>query len=609
MDRENPRPQFYREDVMMLDGIWQANGQDVLVPYPLQSELSGFKGEVPEEITYVKEFEIEEIENKDYILHFGAVDQVATVYLNDIRLGEHEGGYLDFCFDISDVIKKGTNSIVVEVVDRLDVKYPYGKQSKNPSGMWYTAVSGIWKSVYIEIVPNDYITSVAITPTKQDVKLNVSIKSNASHKVDVRIYDGVVLGLDEVDLYKYATKDRLIYQESISNVGKLTDSQKEFLKDSKNVKHYTFEDVSFIIDVNRIKDFLKKDYEIKKWDVDRPNLYPVEIKYGKDKIFTYIAFREISIENLKGVQRICLNDKAIFMHGVLDQGYFEEGIFTPKDYKEYDRDILRMKKLGFNTLRKHIKIEPEQFYYACDRIGMYVIQDMVNSGKYNFCRDTALPTIGAKYVVDWMRPFSDRERKDFFVEHSIETLDKLYNHPSIICYTIFNEGWGQFESDKLYELLYKEDSTRLYDSTSGWFHQLESDFDSRHVYFRNARLHVNKRPLLLSECGGYMLDVSKIGLLDSDEERSKKKYGYGTCYSETGLSKIINTMYKEMVFPYISKGLCGCIYTQLSDVEGEINGLYTYDRKRRKVVRETMLKISDRIKFEMDLVNILSEDD
>ena len=211
---------------------------------------------------------------------------------------------------------------------------------------------------------------------------------------------------------------------------------------------------------------------------------------------------------------------------------------------------------------------------------MYVIQDMVNSGDYSFARDTLLPTFGMKYKKDNLLSGVDTKRKEFFIQHCKDTIGKLYNFPSILCYTIFNEGWGQFEADKLYDILKKEDDTRLYDSTSGWFHQTKSDFDSEHVYFKNKTLCPKNRPLLLSECGGYSYKA--------DGENNEKSYGYGACPNENALTYKICEMYEEMVYPAIKQGMCGCIYTQLSDVENEINGLYTYDRKRRKVIKKKM---------------------
>ena len=275
----------------------------------------------------------------------------------------------------------------------------------------------------------------------------------------------------------------------------------------------------------------------------------------------------------------------MFLHGVLDQGYFQDGIYLPLQEEEYERDVLRMKELGFNMLRKHIKVEPETFYYACDKHGMLVVQDMVNSGSYSWTFDTALPTIGFKKRRDDKGDING-EREQIFKQQMKNTIDHLYNHPSIVVYTIFNEGWGQFHSDVMYELAKSFDNSRLYDSTSGWFAQKKNDFDSEHIYFKVIDLKVKKRPLFVSECGGYALPVE--GHLFNPEN----EYGYGKCKDVEDLTERIVNMYKKMILPGIGKGACGCVYTQLSDVEDEVNGLYTYDRQVCKVQKDKMRKVA-----------------
>ena len=246
-----------------------------------------------------------------------------------------------------------------------------------------------------------------------------------------------------------------------------------------------------------------------------------------------------------------------------------------------------MKSLGFNCLRKHIKIEPEVFYYACDREGMLVIQDMVQNGGYSWILDTALPNLGFQKRSDHRPGWT--KRRMIFEQHMKDTLEHLYNHPCIVIYTIFNEGWGQFDSDRMYRICRKLDGTRLYNSTSGWFAQKESNFDSVHAYFRNRKLTAGTRPLLISECGGY---VRKI---EGHLWKSYGGYGYGTAKRREELTRRVEALYEEMVLPSIADGACGCIYTQLSDVEGEINGLYTYDRKVCKVEKERIRAIAERI--------------
>ena len=524
MNQIHPRPQLKREHWISLDGQWKLNDSTAIVPFPPQSVLSGYTGLEYERLVYTREFSIpSDFIHPRTILHFGAVDQICAVFINNKLVGQHEGGYLPFSFDITKFIQDGTNTITVKCVDTLSTLYPYGKQSKKPGGMWYTPVSGIWKSVWLENVPENFITGLKITPD---------------------LTGAAVILEGEIDEFQ-----AIIETEN----GHLT------FNFSGNTGRIEFENPIL-------------------WDTDNPHIYNMTITSGEDSISTYFALRQISINNICGINRVCLNDKPIFLHGVLDQGYFYDGIFTPKDMAEYEKDIFRMKELGFNTLRKHIKIEPDIFYYYCDIHGMLVIQDMVNSGDYSFIRDTVLPTIGFKKRRDWkMGNATEEKRREFFTGHMLDTINHLYNHPSVVVYTIFNEGWGQFESDMMYQLANRADPTRLYNSTSGWFAQMESDFDSEHVYFRTKKLKPGTRPMLLSECGGFTYKVP-LHCYKPD-----KTYGYGTCKSSETLTDRICDMYEKMVLPAIPKGLCGCIYTQLSDIEEELNGFYTYDREICKV--------------------------
>ena len=537
-----PRPQLKRAAYVILNGTWKLDGKNVEIPFAPQSRLSGFDGTNGDELVYETVFSIPKgWENGRVILHFGAVDQVCEVYVNSILVGKHEGGYLHFSFDITDALKnEGANTLRVNVVDTLDRKYPYGKQCKKRGGMWYTPISGIWQTVWMENVPTSYIEDLHITPSLTDVEITVG---------------GKVKGFKAIVSDKNGVVAEEIFEQ---NTGK-------------------------IVIANPIH-----------WTLENPHLYDVKIITGEDEVDSYFALRTVSIENMDGVNRVCLNGKPIFMHAVLDQGYFEDGIYLPKNEEEYEKDILRMKELGFNTLRKHIKIEPEQFYYDCDRLGMFVLQDMVNNGGYSYIFDTVLPTFGFKKRNDCKGRYQEPERKVIFEQHMKDTLHDLYNHPCIIGYTIFNEGWGQFESDRMYELAKSIDGTRIYDATSGWFAQKKSDLDSEHIYFRVEELHAKERPMFLSECGGYSY------LVEGHAFNPDKTYGYGACKDSEELTDRIVAMYEGMVLPGIKGGVCGCVYTQLSDVEDEINGMYTYDREVCKVNKEKMLKLAERIFSEID---------
>lgn len=556
----HPRPQMKRDNYCILKDGWTLDGRSITVPFPPQAMLSGYEHEVGVNLTYQKTFTLladykeRILRGERILLHFGAVDQIADVYVNDTFVGRHEGGYLPFSFDITEFLYTEKNFVreqllTVKVTDELDKNYPYGKQTLKRGGMWYTPVSGIWQNVWLEAVPPIYAKKLSIKPDLKGIDLKVECACDAFTAV-VDLGDG-----------------RTYTKTFAGNTGRLT------------IEGACADDGSCI--------------EGKCWSPDMPHLYSMRV-YARclcgvweciDEIETYFALRTISIEKRNGIPRVCLNGKPTFLHGILDQGYFSDGLYLPACEKGYEEDILRMKNLGYNMLRKHIKIEPEYFYYACDRLGMLVMQDMVNNGPYSFLFDTALPTIGFKKRKD-TRLGIEGKRQQIFIKHTKETIEHLYNHPSIVAYTIFNEGWGQFQSDYMYDFVKGLDDSRLIDSTSGWFAQKKNDFDSEHIYFKVIHLDVKKRPLFLSECGGYSLQV------DGHYYNKEKQYGYGACKTREELTDKIIHMYREMVLPSVPEGMCGCVYTQLSDVEDEINGLYTYDRKVCKVLSESMVKLA-----------------
>lgn len=530
-----PRPQLKRDGWYSLNGKWD-NG--ITVPFPPQSQLSGYKGKVGSKLIYSRKFKLPEgfLKNR-LLLHFGAVDQIAEVYVNGIKMGCHEGGYLPFTLDITEAFKEGENELAVKVTDTLSHKYPYGKQCKRRGEMWYTPVSGIWQSVWLESVPENYIENIRITPDMTGVWLEVDTKALE--------YD-VIVHTDKGDI----------------------------------IKHFSGKKVRIELEEEGITPIL--------WTPESPFLYEFSIQAGEDRVDSYFGLRSIDIREVGGRSRICLNGKPIFLHGVLDQGYYSDGIYLPASEEGYHFDIRKMKELGFNTLRKHIKIEPECFYYMCDKLGMLVMQDMVNSGRYSFFGDTALPTLGIIKRKDTRR-FSSKKHRNIFKEHTKETLKHLYNHPCIVYYTIFNEGWGQFDSDNIYHMVKEIDDTRIIDTTSGWFINKNSDVESSHIYFREVDFKETKRPHILSEFGGYSYVI---------KEHSYSLYhqhGYGFYENSKVLTKRIAAAYEKMVLPGMDKGLCGSVYTQLSDVEDEVNGLYTYDRKVCKVDGEAMQELASTI--------------
>ena len=533
-----PRPLLRRESFLCLNGPWQVNGQTVQVPYPPQSPLSGWQGEVPETLHYSRAFTLPEgfVPQGFHVrLHFGAADQVAQVFVNDRPAVQHEGGYLPFFADITALLRPGENTLKVEIMDALMKRYPYGKQKKEPGGMWYTPVSGLWQTVWLEAVPPHPVESIRVTPTLTSVSIRVETEAP---------FCRAVIHAPEGDI------------SAVLNAGRETE---------------------IVLPRPRL------------WSPEDPFLYPMTVETAEEKVESRFALRTVGIREVNGRRWICLNDRPVFLHGVLDQGYFPEGVFLPETPEGYLKDIRAMKALGFNLLRKHIKVEPEVFYDLCDREGMLVLQDMVNSGGYSYFFDTVLPTIGLKKRPDALFTGGDRERKDFFMRHCLDTQRHLYNYPCVIGYTIFNEGWGQFESDRVYRALKPADPTRFYDSTSGWFAQKESDVDSEHIYFRNKVLKGRSRPLLLSECGGYRCHIEGHHL------QVGKSWGYSKPCTPEQLTKALRELYEEMVLPSIPNGLCGCVVTQVSDVEGELNGLYTYNREVCKPDKAALLSLADRL--------------
>ncbi len=528
---EYPRPQLKRSSYYSLNGLWE-NG--IVVPFPPQSQLSEYNKKVTSKLTYVRKFELPEgfVKNK-LLLHFGAVDQIAEVYLNGKKVGSHEGGYLPFTLDITEAYQTGENELVVKVTDTLSFKYPYGKQCKKRGEMWYTPISGIWQSVWLESVPENYIENIKITPDMTGIDLEIETKAPEY----------------EVTIYAGETEVKKVFQK-------------------KKVRIDLAEPVL--------------------WTPEAPHLYDMHIKAGADEVDSYFGLRTVDIREVEGKNRICLNGKPIFLHGVLDQGYFSDGIYLPASAEGYEFDIKEMKRLGFNTLRKHIKIEPECFYYMCDKMGMLVMQDMVNSGRYSFFGDTALPTIGFTKRNDTKR-FPNKKHRVIFVQHTKDTLQHLYNHPCIVYYTIFNEGWGQFDSDNIYDMVKELDGSRIIDTTSGWFRNNKSDVESSHVYFKEMELGETERPHILSEFGGYS------NILKEHSYSLHNQHGYSFYDSKEEVTDQIILAYEKMVLASIKNGLCGSVYTQLSDVEDEVNGIYTYDRKECKVDADKMRDLSKRI--------------
>ena len=531
----HPHPQMKREDWLNLNGAWDFSVDyekkgSIRVPFCPESKLSGIGAHFDEGsiLCYTRNFRLPEGWDKGrVILHIGAADQRADVFVNGKPAGTHKGGYEAFSFDITGFLKEENTLQACCFDDLQDQSYPYGKQTLNRGGMWYTPVSGIWQSVWLEHVPETYIEKLHI--------------ENRGYSVTISIEPALGGSVHVAGVGRFGLEN-----------GSVTITPEN--------PHL--------------------------WSPEEPYLYNFTVEAGADKVESYFAIRSLEVNKIGNYPRLCLNGKPYFFHGLLDQGYWPDGLFTPAAPECYADDILMMKKLGFNTLRKNIKVEPEEFYYQCDKLGMIVFQDMVNNSDYNFLRDTALPTIGIQ-TLDDRKLHADEVGRRRFLEGMEATVKQLKNHPCICYWTIFNEGWGQFDSDNVYDQFKKLDDTRFIDSTSGWFRRKKTDVDSRHVYFRKVKLAGDGiKPLVLSEFGGKTFKV------EGHVFNPDKTYGYGGCDSLEALNEAVAKLYLEEVLPCIRKGLCAAIYTQVSDVEDEINGLVTYDRKVEKLNPETMLPIA-----------------
>lgn len=542
-----PRPRLRRESFFSLDGEWDfaytsepvppaSFEEKITVPYPPESRLSGIERRhgKREYMLYKKAFSLPEgfaSGEGELILHFGAVDQYADVFLNGEHIGSHTGGYLPFSFSVQEHIKP-QNELLVCVRDPLDIHLPYGKQRERRGGMWYTPHSGIWQSVWLEFLPRGAVLDITVSST--DTQATITVKTE-SKRATLRYFDG-----DE--------EISVDFSESITLSPK----------------------------------------SARLWSPDGPNLYPFTISTEAETVSSYFALRRLEVKRVNGKSRFFLNGKPYFLNGVLDQGYFKGGIVVPASPSDYEKDILSMKALGFNMLRKHIKVELPAFYEACDRLGMIVFQDAVNNGKYSFFFQTALPTVAFKRMPRLFLRKS-RRAKAFFRTHTMNMLKELCFYPSVLLFTIFNEGWGQADAEALYKELKGLYPDMLFDTASGWFKTSKTDMRSDHVYFKPIRACYQKErlPVMISEFGGYSYPVNDHVF------NAKRNYGYGTCHDGEELYARLEKLYLGEVLPAVRSGVSGLVYTQLSDVEDETNGFYTYDREICKVDPEKMKKIAD----------------
>ncbi len=542
---EYPRPQFKRDSYLNLNGEWdlavsrseqipESFGERILVPFPPESSLSGIGRSVEEgeRLYYRRRFSLPEgFCRGRVILHIDACDQISEIFLNGKFVSKKEGGYTPHSADVTDYLAAGENELIVKATDDLDKTYPYGKQRRDRGGMWYTPVSGIWQTVWMESLPEMPIESIKITPTAKNVKIQVNSKAEKK-----------ILTLESGVRYEFSGEEILIEPEDPIA-----------------------------------------------WTPEDPHIYRFTLETEYDRIESYFALREVGIKDVDGVKRITLNGEPYVFNGLLDQGYYPDGIFLPATADGYAEDIRYAKECGFNMLRKHIKIEPQIFYYLCDTMGIAVFQDMINNSDYSFIRDTALPTVGLQKLCDRGLHRNKRSR-EVFISSMLEEAELLYNCPSIVYYTIFNEGWGQFSADEAYDLLKAADPTRIIDSTSGWFRRKKSDVDSRHIYFKPLKVKdPDGRPLVISEFGGYAHRCE--GHLSSEGN-----YGYRSFATREELEAAVVRLYEEEMLPLVEAGASAFVYTQVSDVEDETNGIFTYDRQVRKLDAEKMREVMKRIR-------------
>ncbi len=572
---EYPRPQFQRDFWVSLNGEFDYAVTDdkvtfpdryqgkILVPFAIECALSGVERPFTSQdrLWYKKFFTLsDEFKGKHVILNFGAVDWQCRVFVNRHLAGQHTGGYNAFSFDITDLVTDGDNELIVYVYDPTDDGWQQrGKQTTVSHGFWYTGTSGIWQTVWLEAVSPEHICSVKLLPDidKGTINVKTTVSAEKKYKLNAKVYDG-----DEEILSLPLTGD----------------------------------------DDIEIPDF-------KLWSPEKPNLYDLVIEMterGKavDKVKTYFGMRKFNVGiGTDGYPRLFLNNEPYFQNGLLDQGYWCDGGLTAPTDEAMIYDIAKMKELGFNMLRKHIKVEPARWYYHCDRLGMLVWQDMVSGGK-------ALDTVHAGVIPNVqgvLSPIANlsmkdnkygvfnrdkREWRDNFKSELREMIEQHYNCVSICTWVPFNEGWGQFDALEIGNEVKQLDPSRFVDHASGWYDQGGGDFRSVHRYVLPVQVPKReRRPFVLSEFGGY----SQV--IDGHVWDKKKSFGYMMFKSKKSLTDAYKNLYEKQIIPLLKKGLSAVIYTQVSDVEFEVNGIMTYDRAIVKPDENVIKRINDKLKY------------
>lgn len=554
LDREHPlpeypRPQQRRNSYLNLNGIWEyaitktaekpaAMQGEIVVPFSPETPLSGV-GHIlqPDEyLWYRRSVTLPEgfFRGGRLLLHFGAVDQRCTVWVNGQEAGSHTGGYLPFALDVTELIEGDAFTLELRVTDPTDTgSLSRGKQRLKSTGIWYTPQSGIWQTVWMECVPENYLRSLRITPKPEENAVHIRLEADDPAMAAVTICrDGGIIAEGQTDENGEST---------------LTIPAEE----------------------------------LRLWSPEDPFLYDVSIVLpGGDRVESYFGMRSFGIgRDEKGLPRLLLNGKPYFQNGLLDQGYWSDGYYTAPSDEALIHDIAEMKRLGFNMLRKHIKVEPLRWYYHCDRLGMLVWQDMMNGGEsYSPLSIYVFSNLGLRVKDDRYRYFSrsDEAGRTHYYEELGQMIDLLYNTVSLALWVPFNEGWGQFDALKAAEFIRKRDDTRPIDHASGWYDQGGGDIKSIHWYFRpyhHKQPPKEQRPICLTEYGGYNCAVPGHCWGEGAE------FGYKKIADPMEFNRAFQKLMEEQIIPAKERGLAAAVYTQVSDVEGERNGLLTYDRK------------------------------
>ncbi|MBP1324860.1 hypothetical protein JOF28_000092 [Leucobacter exalbidus] len=565
---EYPRPQLARDSYLCLNGHWNyaftAEAQppaawdgEILVPYSPEAQLSGVGRQLDptEYLWYERTLKLPAGFRKErLLLHFGAVDQDCVVYLDGVQVGAHEGGYLPFTVDLTHAIgdDRAAHTLRVRVRDVTDQSYrSRGKQSLNRGGIWYTPQSGIWQTVWLESVAEAHVERLQIRPVLTD--------NPAESFAEITVHAPAATVPVEV-----------IISESGVEVARAQGPAGETLR--------------------------LPIPEVRPWSPADPFLYDVEVRLCDDVVTSYLGMRSVGIApDALGKPRMMLNGTPYFHCGVLDQGYWPDGLYTPANDAALVRDIQAMKDLGFTMLRKHIKIEPLRWYYHCDRLGMLVWQDMVSGG------ERYKPLVITAPVLSPIK-FNDRRyglfgradaagRAEFLAELDA-TIELLQNAPSVVTWVPFNEAWGQFDANEVAQRVRRLDPDRIIDHASGWHDQGGGQLRSLHVYFRPIKPRRNwgadGRAVVVSEYGGYALRLP-------GHEFSEREFGYRRYATGAELTAAYAALHREQIAPAIDAGLSAMVYTQLSDVEDELNGILTYDRTVTKVDARVLRQVNQEL--------------